>query len=80
MKKMYKSNTNKMICGVCGGMAEYFDMDATVMRLLWVLISLFAGCGILVYIICAFIFPTQEQVQDEVAANSVDSAETDKSE
>lgn len=73
MKKMHKSNTNKMICGVCGGMAEYFDMDATVMRLLWVLISLFAGCGILVYIICAFIFPTQEQVQNEVNAEPVES-------
>ena len=56
-KKLYKSNQNKMIDGVCGGIAEYFGIDPTVVRLLWVLFSLMGGCGILAYIIAAIIIP-----------------------
>ena len=54
-KKLYKSNQNKMIDGVCGGIAEYFGIDPTVVRLLWVLFSLMGGSGILAYIIAAII-------------------------
>ena len=56
-KKLYKSNQNKMIDGVCGGIAEYFGVDPTVVRLLWALFSLMGGCGILAYIIAAIIIP-----------------------
>jgi phage shock protein C len=56
-KKLYKSNQNKMLDGVCGGIAEYFGIDPTVVRLLWVLFSLMGGCGILAYIIAAIIIP-----------------------
>ena len=56
-KRLYKSNQNKMIDGVCGGIAEYFDVDPTVVRLLWVLFSLMGGSGILAYIITALIIP-----------------------
>ena len=56
-KKLYKSNQNKMIDGVCGGIAEYFGIDPTVVRLLWVLFSLMGGSGILAYIIAAIIIP-----------------------
>lgn len=56
-KKLYKSNQNKMIDGVCGGIAEYFGIDPTVVRLLWALFSLMGGCGILAYIIAAIIIP-----------------------
>ena len=56
-KKLYKSNQNKMIDGVCGGIAEYFGIDPTVVRLIWVLFSLMGGCGILAYIIAAIIIP-----------------------
>lgn len=56
-KRLYKSNQNKMIDGVCGGIAEYFDVDPTVVRLLWVLFSLMGGSGILAYIIAALIIP-----------------------
>ncbi len=43
-KKLLRSNENKMICGVCGGIGEYFNMDPTLIRLLWVLLSL-GSCG-----------------------------------
>ncbi|MBP1754445.1 MAG: putative stress-responsive transcriptional regulator [Firmicutes bacterium] len=56
-KRLYRSNTNKMICGVCGGLAEYINIDPTVVRLLWVVFSFAAGFGILAYIIAAIIMP-----------------------
>ncbi len=57
-KKLLRSNENKMICGVCGGISEYFNMDPTLIRLLWVLLSLGScGTGLLAYIIAAVIIP-----------------------
>lgn len=56
-KKLYKSNQNKMLDGVCGGIAEYFGIDPTVVRLIWALFSLMGGCDILAYIIAAIIIP-----------------------
>ena len=56
-KKLYKSNQNKMLDGVCGGIAEYFGIDPTVLRLIWALFSLMGGSGILAYIIAAIIIP-----------------------
>ena len=55
--KLYKSNSNKMIAGVCGGIAEYFNVDPTLVRLGWVLFGLFAGSGLLAYIIFALVMP-----------------------
>ena len=60
-KKLYRSKTDKKICGVCGGLAEYLNMDATVIRLLWVLATLFVGCGLLVYIVAALVIPENPQ-------------------
>ncbi|MDF2586219.1 MAG: putative stress-responsive transcriptional regulator [Anaerocolumna sp.] len=56
-KKLFRSNSNKMICGVCGGIAEYINLDPTIVRLLWVLFSFMGGAGILAYIIAAIIIP-----------------------
>lgn len=56
-KKLRKSSVNKKLCGVCGGIAEYFNMDPTVVRLLWVLFSIAGGAGVLAYIIAAIIMP-----------------------
>jgi len=58
-KKLYKSNTDKKIDGVCAGIAEYFNIDPTVVRLAWVLFSLMGGSGILAYIICIIIIPAK---------------------
>ena len=60
-KKLYKSKTDKKICGVCGGLAEYLNVDPTVIRLIWVLAVLFAGCGLLAYIIAALVIPQQPE-------------------
>lgn len=56
-KKLYKSNTDKKIAGVCGGIAEYFNIDATLVRLGWVVFRLLGGSGLLAYIIAAIIMP-----------------------
>lgn len=53
-KKLYKSN-NKKICGVCAGVAEYFNIDPTIVRLIWAAFTLAGGSGILIYIIAALI-------------------------
>ena len=57
-KKLYRSRTSKMLCGVCGGIGEYFNIDPTLIRLLFVLFGCTGG-GILAYIIAAIIIPDQ---------------------
>ncbi len=65
-KRLFKSETNKMISGVCGGIAEYFDVDPTVVRLGWALVTIFsAGLGIIGYIAAAIIIPSFPTVIDE---------------
>lgn len=56
-KRLYKSNKNKMLEGVCGGIAEYFNLDPTLIRLGWILFCALGGCGILAYIIAAVVIP-----------------------
>jgi phage shock protein C len=58
-RRLYRSRTEKMIAGVCGGLAEYFNTDPTVVRLIWVLITLLGGAGILVYIVLWVVMPLQ---------------------
>lgn len=56
-KRLHRSNENKVIAGVCGGIAEYFDMDPTLIRLAWILFCVLGGSGVLAYIIAAIIIP-----------------------
>ena len=56
-KRIYRSKKEKMIAGVCGGLAEYFNIDPTLVRLGWIIFALTFGTGILAYIICAFVIP-----------------------
>ena len=56
-KRLYKSRNNKMICGVCGGIADYFNIDPSIVRVLWAVLALAAGTGVLAYIACAIILP-----------------------
>lgn len=62
-KRLYKSNENKMLCGVCGGIGEYFDLDPTLIRLAWVLLGIIGGSGIIAYIIAAIIIPRNPYVE-----------------
>ena len=58
--KLYRSKKDRMICGVCGGIANYFNIDPTLVRLAFVLIAMGAGSGILAYIIAAIIIPDED--------------------
>ena len=55
-KKLYKSSTDKKILGVCGGIAEYFGVDSTIIRIVAVLLALSGGMGFLTYLILGFLF------------------------
>ena len=59
-KKLYRSDENKMLAGVCGGIAEYFGGDPTLIRLAWVVFSLLGGSGLLAYILAAIIIPRDD--------------------
>ncbi len=58
-KKLYKSSTDKKLAGVCGGIADYFDVDSTLIRLAWIIAAFALGTGLLAYIICALVMPDQ---------------------
>lgn len=60
MKRLYKSSEDKKLCGVCAGIAEYFDLDPTLVRIAWVILSLWFLTGIIIYIICAFVMPDKQ--------------------
>ena len=61
-KKLYKSSKNKMIDGVCAGVAEYFNIDPTLIRIGLVLFSAMGGAGILAYIIMAIVMPRNPEM------------------
>ena len=58
-KKLYRSKTDKMLCGVLGGLAEYLDVDATLIRILYAALSVFSAGfpGVVLYFICAIVIP-----------------------
>lgn len=58
-KRLFRSRTDRVLGGVCGGIAEYFDIDPVIVRLIWVLLVLAAGTGILLYIIAWIIIPSK---------------------
>ena len=61
-KKLYRSEYNRIVAGVCAGLAEYLDVDPTIIRLIWVLFTLFVGSGVLVYILAVIIIPNENDV------------------
>lgn len=61
-KRLYKIEEGKKLCGVCGGIAEYFNIDPTVVRLLWMFLVLCAGTGILAYFVAAIIMPYKSEI------------------
>lgn len=56
-KRLYKSDTDVKLAGVCGGIAEYFDIDPTLVRLAWVLFTLMGGAGIIGYFVAWLVMP-----------------------
>ena len=61
-KRLYKIEEGKKLCGVCGGIAEYFDIDPTIVRLLWIILLFCVGTGFLAYIIAAIIMAKKSEV------------------
>ncbi|HHV78839.1 MAG TPA: PspC domain-containing protein [Firmicutes bacterium] len=74
MKKLYRSRHNKVIAGVCGGLAEYFGVDVVVVRLIWVLLALMGGPGVLGYIIAWLIMPLEPEHPEHVKRPTIKTA------
>ena len=62
MKKLYKDRSQRKICGVCAGLAEYLGIDVTLVRIVWTVISLIYGVGLAAYLICAVILPDKSDI------------------
>ena len=62
-KKIYRSESDRKVAGVCGGLAEYFDMDSTIIRLVAVFLILAWGSGLLAYIVAALVIPNESEVE-----------------
>jgi len=77
MKRLYKSRKNKVIDGVCGGIAEYFEVDPVLVRIIFVLFFFLGGSAILAYIVGMIIMP--HRPPEEEAGESKEQAEADKS-
>ena len=71
-KKLYRSRSNRMIGGVCAGLAEYFNVDPTIVRLVFVLFALAGGPGLILYIIMAIVVP-----EEPVGFDSIDKMKND---
>ena len=65
-KELRRSETDVKICGVCGGIAEYFGVDSNMVRLVWIAVSLFAGSGLLLYILAAVLMPKAKSAQKDL--------------
>ncbi len=71
-KKLYRSRDEHMIAGVCGGIAEYLGLDPTIVRLLFILISLGPMPGIIVYLVLAFVMPEKPLLSDDTREHPLD--------
>lgn len=60
VKRVYRSKDDKLLGGVCSGIADYFHIDPTIIRLLWVFFTLVYGAGIVAYIICWIVIPEEK--------------------
>ena len=61
-KRLYRGDSSRMLCGVCAGIAEYFNLDPTLIRLAWALFCILGGSGVLAYILAAIIIPPESRV------------------
>lgn len=62
-KRLYRVEEGKMLAGVCAGLAEYFNLDPTIVRLAWILFCAVGGSGILAYIIAAIVIPSKSNIK-----------------
>lgn len=62
-KRLYRVEEGSKLFGVCGGIAEYFDIDPTIIRIAWAILSVFYGAGIIAYLICALCMPKKSEIK-----------------
>lgn len=65
MKRLYRSTRSKKIAGVCSGLGEYFNIDPTLIRIFFLLITIFWGFGVLVYLVCWISMPRKEELKSK---------------
>ena len=70
MKRLYRSESDRKIAGICGGLAEYFDIDPVIPRVVFVALLIGAGSGLLLYLIMWFIIPTDSEIKPTNAPNT----------
>lgn len=63
-KRLTRDTKNQKIAGVCAGLAKYFNVDPTLVRVLWIISVCALGTGILAYAVCWFVMPEEEATQD----------------
>jgi len=59
-KRLYRSKTNKWVCGICGGLGDYFNIDPTIIRVIWAILVFAYGTGLLIYVIASCIIPRED--------------------
>lgn len=64
-KRLYRSRTERQVAGVCGGLAEYFKLDPTLVRIIFILITLFGGPGLVLYIILWLVLPDESKAKEQ---------------
>jgi phage shock protein C len=67
-RKLYRSRTERMVAGVCGGLAEYFSVDTTVIRVLFLVLTLFGGSGLVVYVVMWILVPDASKAPPTTSA------------
>ena len=73
-ERLVKSRTDRMIDGVCGGIAQYFSIDPTLIRISWVLLALLGGAGIILYIAAMILIPSEKRLESEAGGTHISSA------
>lgn len=69
-KRLYKSRENKVLCGICGGIGEYFDIDPVIVRVILIVLCCVGFSGVIAYIIAAFVIPERPTKAEEDLCNS----------
>lgn len=77
-KKLYRSETDKILGGVCGGIAEVYDLDPTLIRLALILFTLMGGSGLLAYILAWLIIPSESEIKNKKKVKDVQAEEIDE--
>ncbi|MFB6158426.1 MAG: PspC domain-containing protein [Candidatus Nanohalobium sp.] len=80
MKKLYRSESDRMLGGVCGGIAEVYDLDPTIVRLLTLVLVLSAGSGLLIYLAAWLIIPSESEVKEKQKVKDVEAEKVEDEE